>query len=84
LVTFFPFDRSELCPWILDSWGVSYAPPVSGAELRSARVGVTLGRPVNAAAGVFFFHAIFSFSFFWFLWLFLVFCFLFFFSFFFS
>jgi hypothetical protein len=38
---------------------VSYAPPVSGAELRSARVGVSLGRPVNAAVGAFFFRTIF-------------------------
>jgi hypothetical protein len=60
---------------------VSYAPPVSGAELRSARVGVTLGRPVNAAVGAFFFARFFSFL--WFYWLFLVFRFLFFFSFFF-
>jgi hypothetical protein len=32
---------------------VSYAPPISGAELRSACVGATLGRPVNAAEVVF-------------------------------
>jgi hypothetical protein len=42
-----------------DTTRVSYAPPVSGAELRSALVGVTLGRPVNAAVGAFFFRAIF-------------------------
>jgi hypothetical protein len=30
-------------------FGNSYAPPVSGAELRSAHVGATLGRPVNMA-----------------------------------
>jgi hypothetical protein len=38
---------------------VSYAPPVSGAELRSARVGVSLGQPVNAAVGAFFFARFF-------------------------
>jgi hypothetical protein len=40
----------------------SYAPPVSGAELGSARVGATLGRPVNAAELVlsFFFVIFFS------------------------
>jgi hypothetical protein len=32
----------------------SYAPPVSGAELRSARMGAMLGRPVNAVEVVFF------------------------------
>jgi hypothetical protein len=42
----------------------SYAPFISGAELRSARVGATLGRPVNAAEvgflrGFFFFHFFF-------------------------
>jgi hypothetical protein len=31
----------------------SYAPPISGAELSSARVGAMLGRPVNAAGGLF-------------------------------
>jgi hypothetical protein len=30
-----------------------YAPPVSGAELRSARVGAMLGRPVMAEVGFF-------------------------------
>jgi hypothetical protein len=30
--------------------GKPYAPPVSGTEPRSARVGAILGRPVNAAA----------------------------------
>jgi hypothetical protein len=43
----------------------SYAPPVSGAELGSARVGATLGRPVNAAELVFFFFSV-VFLFFWF------------------
>jgi hypothetical protein len=33
----------------------SYAPPVSGAELRSAHVGAKLGRPVNAAVARFLF-----------------------------
>jgi hypothetical protein len=33
----------------------SYAPPVSRAELGSARVGATLGRPINAAELFFFF-----------------------------
>jgi hypothetical protein len=51
------------------SGGNSYAPPVSGAELRSARVGAMLGWPVNAAVGRFFifhfflFYSSFSFSF---------------------
>jgi hypothetical protein len=45
--------------------GNSYAPPVSGAELRSARMGATLVRPVNATVGGFFFFCVlFSFSFF--------------------
>jgi hypothetical protein len=59
---------------------VSYAPPVSGAELRSACVGATLGRPVNATEVVFL--LVFSFSFFldfWFYCFLLVFCFVFFF-----
>jgi hypothetical protein len=38
----------------------SYAPPVNGAELGSARVGATLGRPVNAAELVFFFFCMVS------------------------
>jgi hypothetical protein len=32
----------------------SYAPPVSGPELRSARVGAMLDWPVNVAVGRFF------------------------------
>jgi hypothetical protein len=32
----------------------SYAPPVSGAELSSARVGAMLGRPVNTTGWAFF------------------------------
>jgi hypothetical protein len=32
----------------------SYASPVSGAELSSARVGAMLGRPINAAEWAFF------------------------------
>jgi hypothetical protein len=45
--------------------GNSYAPPVSGAEPRSARVGAMLGRPVNAAVARFFlFFAWFFLSFF--------------------
>jgi hypothetical protein len=45
-----------------------YAPPVSGTDPRSARVGAMLGRPVNgAAAGFFPFCMVFCFSiFFWF------------------
>jgi hypothetical protein len=39
--------------------GKSYAPPVSGVELSSARVGATLGRPVNAVG--WFFLRVFSF-----------------------
>jgi hypothetical protein len=39
----------------------SYAPPVSGAELRSARVGAKLGRPVNAAVARFFFFFVWFF-----------------------
>jgi hypothetical protein len=49
--------------------GKPYAPPVSGTDPRSARVGTILGRPVNAAAaGVFsFFLWFFRFIvFFWF------------------
>jgi hypothetical protein len=34
---------------------VSYTPPVSGAEFRSARVDAMLDRPVNAVEVVFFF-----------------------------
>jgi hypothetical protein len=56
------------------SLGKSYAPPVSGTEPRSARVGAMLGRPVNAAGAEFFcvfffgffvllFSSVFSFSF---------------------
>jgi hypothetical protein len=45
--------------------GNSCAPPISGAELRSARVGAMLSRPVNAAVGRFFFFCVlFSFFFF--------------------
>jgi hypothetical protein len=47
------------------STGNSYAPPISGAELRSARMGTTLGRPVNAVV-VSFFAWFFFFLFFWF------------------
>jgi hypothetical protein len=36
-------------------FGKPYAPPVSGTEPSSARVGAMLGRPVNAAATEFFF-----------------------------
>jgi hypothetical protein len=36
----------------------SYAPPVSGVELRSAHVGAVLGRPVNTAEQGFF-HVVF-------------------------
>jgi hypothetical protein len=61
----------------------SYAPPVSGAELRSARVGATLGRPVNAAEVVFFscffFFVFLDFWFYCFFWFFVLFSFLFFF-----
>jgi hypothetical protein len=32
------------------STGKPYAPPISGTEPRSARVGAILGQPVNAAA----------------------------------
>jgi hypothetical protein len=39
----------------------SYAPPVSGAKLRSARVGAKLGRPVNAAVARFFFFFVWFF-----------------------
>jgi hypothetical protein len=42
----------------------SYAQPVSGAELRSVRVGATLDRPVNAAELVFLCVVFFLFSFF--------------------
>jgi hypothetical protein len=41
----------------------SYAPPVSGPELRSARMGATLGRSINAAEVVFLLF--FLFRFFW-------------------
>jgi hypothetical protein len=51
-------------PSLLPLAGNSYAPLVSGAELRSACVGAILGRPVNAAVGTFFFflRAFFFFS----------------------
>jgi hypothetical protein len=42
---------------------ISYAPPVSGAELYSGRVGAMLGRPVNAAE-LFFFASFLFFIFF--------------------
>jgi hypothetical protein len=55
------------------SSGKPYAPPVSGTDPRSARVGTMRGRPVNAAAAGFFsfscgfFLLFFRFSiFFWF------------------
>jgi hypothetical protein len=48
--------------------GKPYAPPVSGTDSRSARVGAMLGRPVNAAATWFFyFLCVFSYGFFVFL-----------------
>jgi hypothetical protein len=55
--------------------GKSYAPPISGTEPRSARVGAMLGRPVNTAAAGFFLFCVvfyvFSFSFSLFLFFFL-------------
>jgi hypothetical protein len=65
-----------------NKWSNSYAPPVSGAELRSARVGTRLGQLVNTAeVGFSFLRDIFVFfCFFWFFG-FLVFGFLFFVSF---
>jgi hypothetical protein len=48
-----------------NKWSNSYAPPVSGAELRSARMGTRLGQLVNTAEVGFSFLRDF-FCFFWF------------------
>jgi hypothetical protein len=60
--------------------GKPYAPPVSGIDPRSARVGAMLGRPVNAAAAGFFFFFVWFFRFSVFFWFFVSFFFCFFLS----
>jgi hypothetical protein len=47
-------NRRTGCMCSFHFFGKPYAPPVSGTEPRSARVGAMLGRPVNAAAARFF------------------------------